>query len=201
MRESQALYQVQKQIPSTQEVLKLARFPQIQVTFHSLSLYSLYSHYGFLVMFTYFELLISSMKFRYLMNTYSVIGLFHLWIWWHKLFLQSNSLRHLCYLLLCHQHHNMRKRRPHVGKTSSSWQGGLVLVQNEYISSSMYAIANLIFANSSNTQCFYYVLLAFQFLLIIFYSNGQLWKNFKWLLYLFHQHTSLHPNLAWHENK
>lgn len=59
MRESQTLYlivnppcQIQRQIPSTQKVLKLARFRQIQVAFHSLSLYS---HYGFLVMFTYFE--------------------------------------------------------------------------------------------------------------------------------------------------
>lgn len=63
MRESQALnltvnpsYQIQRQIPSTQKVLKLARFRQIQVAFQSLSLYSCYSHYGFLVMFTYFEL-------------------------------------------------------------------------------------------------------------------------------------------------
>lgn len=79
---------------------------------------------------------------------------FHLWIYHDKLFLQSNSLRHLCYQLLQLQHHNMRKRRPHVGKTSSSWQGGLVLVQNEYVSSIniAIAIANLNFADSSITM-------------------------------------------------
>lgn len=78
-RESQALYliakppyQVQKRIPPTQEVLKLARFPQIQVAFPFISLYS---HYGFLVVFTYFGLWFYHVKFLHLMNTYSVIDL------------------------------------------------------------------------------------------------------------------------------